>query len=118
VTDPVTLRATESGLWSLLEPYRATLEHHDLYGLPSLRWPGAKAHDFFAGVRRTDRHVALHLMPVLTHPDTLEGLPSRLKRLHKGKTTFNFTDIDDELLGELVGLVERCYAAYAADHAG
>lgn len=118
MTDPEALEATESALWSLLEPYRASLESHDIYGLPSLRWPGAKSHDFFAGVRRTDRHVALHLMPVLTHPETLDGLSSRLKRHHKGKTTFNFTDVDDELLGEVGDLVGRCHAAYVADHAG
>lgn len=38
-------------IWSLLEPYRGELESATIYGMPSLRWRGAKAHDYFAAVR-------------------------------------------------------------------
>jgi hypothetical protein len=39
------LPAVEARIWSLLEPYRAELEEATIYGLPSLRWPGVRAHE-------------------------------------------------------------------------
>ena len=45
------LQAIETRLWSLLEPYRDECEPATIYGVPTLRWPGAKAHDYFAGIR-------------------------------------------------------------------
>ena len=42
------LTDVEHGIWQLLEPYREELEPATIYGMPSLRWPGAKAHDYFA----------------------------------------------------------------------
>jgi hypothetical protein len=112
VTDSPDLAATERALWALLEPYRASLEAFEIYGLPALRWPGVGSHDFFAGVRRAKRHVSLHLMPVMSHPETLEGLSDELKRHHTGKTTFTFTNASHAVFEELHGLIERCYAAY------
>jgi hypothetical protein len=112
VTDTTGLEAIERALWALLEPYRAALEAFEIYGLPALRWPGEGSHDFFAGVRRAKRHVSLHLMPVMSHPETLVGLSNELKRHHTGKTTFTFTDADDVVFEELRGLIERCYTAY------
>lgn len=44
------LAAIEARIWSMLEPCRAELEEATMYGMPSLRWPGAKAHDYFASV--------------------------------------------------------------------
>jgi hypothetical protein len=114
VTESDDLEATEGALWALLEPYRASLEAFEIYGLPALRWPGVGSHDFFAGVRRAKRHVSLHLMPVMSHPETLVGLSDELKRHHTGKTTFTFTDADDDVFEELRGLIERCYTAYSA----
>ena len=42
------LAAIEARIWAMLEPYRDRLESATIYGIPSLRWPGAKAHDYFA----------------------------------------------------------------------
>lgn len=114
MTESGDLEATERALWALLEPSRASLEPFEIYGLPALRWPGVGSHDFFAGVRRAKRHVALHLMPVMSHPETLDGLSAELKRHHTGKTTFTFADADDAAFEELEGLLDRCYMAYAA----
>ena len=60
------LEATEQRIWSLLERYRDELEDATIYGMPSLRWPGAKAHDYFAAVRPAARHVSLFLVVVFT----------------------------------------------------
>ncbi len=114
MTDSTDLEVTERALWALLAPYRASLEAFEIYGLPALRWPGVSSHDFFAGVRRAKRHVSLHLMPVMSHPETLDGLSAELKRHHTGKTTFTFTDAEAAVFEELRGLIERCYTAYVA----
>ncbi len=99
--------------WS---PIRTQLEPNDLYGLPTFRWPGAKAHDFFAGVRTAERHVAFHLMPLVKHPELADDLSSDLRRRLKGKTTFNFTTIGPELADELALFVARCFDVYRAEH--
>jgi hypothetical protein len=117
VSDPDALAALEKRLWDLLEPYRDRLEPHDIYGLPSLRWPGARAHDFFAGVRVASRHVALHLMPLYGHPEVLEGASEELRRRLKGRTTFNLRPGDEALLDELEALIATSFEAYRSAHA-
>ena len=67
------LEAVEATIWSLLEPYRGELEDATIYGLPSLRWPGAKAHDYFASVKRGQSFVSLYLLVADTYPEALEG---------------------------------------------
>ena len=65
------LEAIEARIWSLLEPYRAELEAATIYGMPSLRWPGAKAHDYSAAVRAGKSFVSLYLLVADTYPDAL-----------------------------------------------
>ena len=60
--------AVERRLWQLLEPYRSELEDATIYGLPSVRWPGAKAHDYFASIKRGKAFVSLYLLVADTSP--------------------------------------------------
>jgi len=46
--------------------------------MPSLRWPGAKAHDYLAAVRIGKSDVSLYLLVANTYPDALAGTPERL----------------------------------------
>jgi hypothetical protein len=73
-------------------------------------------HDFFAGVRVAPKHVAFHLMPIYTDPALLDGLSPALRKHLKGKTTFDFTAVDEGLLAELEGLTARSFDAYVAGH--
>ena len=91
------LAAVETRIWSLLEPYRTHLEEATIYGMPSLRWPGAKAHDYFAAVKPAAKHVGLYLLPVEAHPDALAGAPASLLRRQTGKIAFTFPELDDEM---------------------
>ena len=50
--DLVELEVVEARIWALLDPYRDELEEATIYGIPSLRWPGSGAHDYFAAVER------------------------------------------------------------------
>ena len=104
--------AIEARLWAILEPYRDRLEPGSVYGLVTLRRVGSKQHDFFAGVRVAPKHVAFHLMPVYTDPHLLDDVSPALRKLMKGKTTFDFTTFDETLFSELAALTARSFDAY------
>lgn len=111
------LDAIEARLWSLLEPYRRALVDATIYGMPSLTWPGAKKHDYFAAIKPASRHVSLFLLVADTYPDALAGTPEALLRRRTGKATFNFAQLDDEMARDLEALLARLYERYRADHA-
>ena len=111
------LDAVEARLWSLLEPYRRELEAATIYGIPSLRWPGAKAHDYFAAVRPGKSYVSLYLVVADAYPEALVGTPESLLKRRSGKAAFTFPTLDDEMAHELDAMLGRLYARYRADHA-
>ena len=111
------LQAVEARIWALLEPYRGELEAATIYGMPSLRWPGAKAHDYFASVRAGNSYVSLYLLVADTYPEVFEGAPGALRKRRSGKATFNFPSLDDGMARDLGALLARPYERYRADHA-
>jgi hypothetical protein len=111
------LEAVEARIWSLLEPYRAELEDATIYGLPSVRWPGAKAHDYFASVKRGKSYVSMYLLVADTYPDALEGASPELLKRRTGKAAFNFPTLDDEMARDLEALLARLFERYRGDHA-
>ena len=86
--------------------------------MPSIRWPGAKAHDYFASVKHGKAYVSLYLLVADTYPDALEGTPEALLKRRTGKAAFNFPTLDDSMTADLRALLDRLYARYRADHAG
>jgi hypothetical protein len=106
--------AVEARLWVILAPYRDRLEDGSVYGLATVKRPGANAHQFFAGVRVTAKHVSFHLMPIYADPGLLDGVSPALRKHLKGRTTFNFTALDEELFSELEALTARSFDAYVA----
>lgn len=110
------LNAIEARIWELLDRYRGELEPATIYGLPSLRWPGAKAHDYFASVRAASRYVSLYLVVADTYPEALVGTPEALLKRRTGKAAFNFPTLDDEMARDLGALLDRLYARYRAAH--
>jgi hypothetical protein len=86
--------------------------------LPSIRWPGAKAHDYFASVKHGKSYVSLYLLVADAYPDALEGTPEALLKRRTGKAAFNFPTLDDSMTADLRALLDRLYARYRADHAG
>ena len=115
---PADLEVVERRLWQLLDPYRAELEDATIYGMPSVRWPGAKAHDYFASVKRGKAYVSLYLLVADTYPEALEATSPSLLARRTGKAAFTFTTLDDELARDLEALLGRLYERYRADHAG
>jgi hypothetical protein len=112
------LKAVEARIWSLLSPYRGELEDATIYGIPSLRWPGARAHDYFASVKAGKSHVSLYLLVADTYPEALEGTSAALLKRRTGKAAFTFASLDDELATELSELLGRLFERYRADHIG
>ena len=113
------LEEVEARLWSLLAPYRERgLVDSTIYGMPSLASPGARAHDYFAAVKRASKHVSLFLLVADTYPEALEGTPPELLKRRTGKATFNFATLDDAMAADLAALLERLFARYEAAHRG
>lgn len=111
------LEAVEERIWTLLAPYRDELEAATIYGMPSLRWPGAKAHEYFAAVGRGKSYVSLYLLVADTYPDALEGTAESLLKRRSGKAAFTFPHLDDPLAADLEALLARLYRRYRDDHA-
>ena len=107
------LAALEARLQAILDPYRDRLETFEIYGVPMLRRPGAKAHDWFAGVQRIDGAVKFNLLPMHAHPELLDGISPALRKLKTGASVFKFGELDEALLADLEALVGRAYAVYA-----
>jgi hypothetical protein len=111
------LAAVEARLRAIVDKYRDRLVVGSVYGLETLTRPEAKAHDFFAFVKPGTSYVSLYLKPVYTWPDLLDDIsPALRKRLQGTRTAFGFATVDEALLTELEGLVERAFRRY--DKAG
>lgn len=112
------LDTVEARIWALLDRYRDELEEATIYGMPSLRWPGSGAHDYFAAVQRSARKISLYAIAVDTWPEALAGASERFRARRTGKATFSFPSLDDDLAVELEAFLARLYVPYRAHHAG
>ena len=102
----------EARLSAILDPYRDRLEAFDLYGAPYLRRPGAKAHDWFAGVSEGKGVMRFFLLPMHHHPELLDGISPELRKRKTGASLFAFKTLDDEQVAELEALVARAFESY------
>jgi hypothetical protein len=108
--------AIEARIWSILEPYGDRLEKSTIYNIPSLKWPGAKAHEYFAAVKGGKNAVSLYLLVADTYPEAIEGTSPPLLKRRTGKATFSFKTLDDEMAADLEALIARLFERYEADH--
>jgi hypothetical protein len=106
------LAALQATLAALLDPYRDRLEPVEVYGKAFLRRPGATKHDWFAGVDRGSGVVRFSLLPMVRHPEVLEGLSPGLLKRKTGASLFTFTAVDDAQVAELADLVRRAADVY------
>lgn len=107
------LDAVEAELRAILVPYEAVLETAKIYGMKVLRRPGAKAHDWFAGVQQVNGVVKFNFLPMHAHPELLEGCSPALLKRRTGASVFKFTEPGDELMEDLAALVARGVKLYA-----
>ena len=99
----------EAELRALLVPYEDVLERAEIYGVEVLRRPGAKAHEWFAGVRSGKGSARLMLLPIHEHPELLEDVSPALLKRRTGASLFTFRSGDDVHLPELERLVARSF---------
>ena len=109
------LAGLEDRLQRVLDPYRDRLEAFEIYGMPMLRRPGARAHDWFAGVRAGFGAVKFSLLPMHAHPEVLDQAPARLLKRRTGASVFMFRAGDDDLAPELEKVVARAFAVYKGE---
>jgi hypothetical protein len=109
------LAGVQARLEAILEPYRGQLETFEIYGVPMLRRPGARAHDWFAGVSPGNGVIRFFLLPMYAHPELLEGISPELRKAKRGASLFAFSAVDDGLVAELTALTERSFAAYMTE---
>jgi len=102
----------EAALASLLTPYEGRLERATIYGIQVLHRPGARAHDWFAGVRPGNGTAKLMLLPIKDHPELLDGASPGLLKRRSGDGLFTLKPGDEALLPELEAVIERAFAAY------
>jgi hypothetical protein len=69
---------------------------------------------FFGAVQIKKNYVSYYLMPVYVFPDLLGDLSPRLKKRMQGKSCFNFTNLDGEIVAELARLTERGFERFRA----
>jgi hypothetical protein len=108
----MSLNAVEAELRAVLVPYEDELETAEIYGMEVLRRPGAKAHDWFAGVQQVSGTVKFNFLPMHGHPELLDGCSPALLRHRTGASVLKFSDLDDALIADLEALVARGFAAY------
>ena len=102
----------QAALESMLATYDGKLERAHIYGIEVLHRPGARSHDWFAGVRPGKGSAKLMLLPVKDHPDILSGVSPALAKRRSGDALFTLKPGDEILLPELERVVARAFEAY------
>ena len=102
----------EAALRAILVPYQDALEAGEIYGIHVLHRPGARGHDWFAGVRPGKGTAKLMLLPVKTYPELLEDISPALRKRLSGDALFTLKPGDEALLPELGQVVARAFDAY------
>ena len=104
--------ALEAELRAMLVPYQDALVAGEIYGIHVLHRPGARAHDWFAGVRPGKGTAKLMLLPIKDHPELLEGVSPALEKRRSGDALFTLKAGDEGLLPELEQVVAKAFDAY------
>jgi hypothetical protein len=98
-------------LKGLLEPYAPALvvvtDTPETYYLNTHALDRHRREVFFAATQIKKTYVSYYLMPVYMFPDLLADLSPRLRKRMQGKSCFNFTTVEDDLLAELAQLTQR-----------
>lgn len=98
-------------LKSLLEPYApalvVTADTPEVYYLNMHYAERYQKEVFFGAAQIKKNYVSYYLMPVYMFPDLLASLSPRLRKRMQGKSCFNFTAIEEDLLAELAQLTQQ-----------
>jgi hypothetical protein len=96
----------EAALHAMLARYEGPLERAEIYGIQVLHRPGARAHDWFAGVRPGKG---------MANAGLLDGVSPALLKRKSGDALFTLRPGDEALLPELEELMARAFDSYVGD---
>ena len=106
-------------LKAILEPYARELyvsaDDDRNYGVDMAPASERDPTTWFGAVRRGKRYVSIYLMPVYVDPGLLDDASPGLRKRMQGKSCFNFTKVDEPLIGQLDALVRTGYERTAGD---
>ena len=102
----------EAELRAILARYEDRLDAATIYGIAVLHRPGARSHDWFAGIRPGKGTAKLMLLPVKAHPELLDDVSAALLKRKSGDALFTFRPGDAALLPELERLVAHAFEVY------
>jgi hypothetical protein len=102
----------EDALRAMLKGYEDVLEPAEIYGISVLHRPGARSHDWFAGVRPGKGTAKLMLLPIKARPELLDGISPALRGRVSGDALFTLMPGDEALLPELAEVVAAAFDVY------
>ena len=102
----------QAALQAMLARYEGPLERSEIYGIQVLHRPGARAHDWFAGVRPGKGVAKLMLLPIKEHAGLIEGVSPALLKRKSGDALFTLRPGDEALLPEVEQLLGRAFDIY------
>lgn len=70
---------------------------------------------YFASLVRKPRDIRFYFFPIYTHADHFPELSPKLKKFLKGKSCFHIKNLDNDLLEEVSGLIEKGISLYQKD---
>lgn len=107
-------------LRAILQPFTSDLtlkvNTDDNYYLAASHSPRWRAEVMFASVQIKKNYVSFYLMPVYMYPELLDNMSPRLKKRMHGKSCFNFTKVETDLLTELTELTARSFARFRVEN--
>ena len=62
---------------------------------------------YFGGIKINKSFVSYYLMPIYVNPELLKDIDAKLKKHLKGKSCFNFKQLDDDVLTQLQELTDK-----------
>ena len=107
-----------AALRGLLEPYAGRSGFTHIEGVDTYQLSSSTKADrvgrplYVAGVQVNRTYVSFHLMPIYMNPSLQKSMPPVLKKRMQGKSCFNFTKIDPELLQALSTLTAEAIASF------
>ncbi len=98
-------------LKGLLHPYAPAMvvvtDTAEVYYLNTHALDRHRREVFFAATQIKKTYVSYYLMPVYMFPELVADLSPRLRKRMQGKSCFNFTSVEDDLLAELGQLTQQ-----------
>jgi hypothetical protein len=110
--------AVFNSLRGLLEPYASRSEFTHTESAGKYQLSSRTKSDrvgrplFVGGVQVNKNYVSYHLMPIYMNPSLQKAVPPALKKRMQGKSCFNFTSIDPEMLRALSVLTAEAIASF------